>query len=307
MKAHATASAEMEFFTLIVRCGSLATAARELGVTAPVVSRRLAGMEKRLGVTLLNRTTRRIGLTAEGTLYLSNARRILEDIEAMERQLTRSATQAAGLIRVNATLGFGRNQIAPLVSRFCSLHPQIEVQLQLSVNPPPLTEDSFDICVRFGEPPDARVHARLLAPNRRLLCASPAYLARRGIPQTPRELAEHDCLGIRHGDDAYGVWRLRLGRQETTVKVHSAMSTNDGDIAVRWALEGHGIVLRAEWDIVEHLRSGRLQQVLQRYQAPSADIYAVYPHRHQSASRIRTFIDFLAEAFAAEQRERLPA
>ncbi|MDM0020856.1 LysR family transcriptional regulator [Variovorax saccharolyticus] len=302
MSGQSTASAEMQFFSLVVRSGSLAAAARELGVTAPVVSRRLGQLEARLGVTLLNRTTRRIGLTTEGELYLTSARRILADIDDVERELTRSTTKPTGLLRINATLGFGRNQIAPLVSRFCKAHPQVQAQLQLSVNAPPLTDDSFDVCIRFGEPPDARVVARLLAPNRRLLCASPSYLARRGTPKSPRELATHDCISIRHGEDAYGVWRLRSGRREEIVKVHGAMSTNDGDIAVNWALDGHGILLRADWDVAKHLRSGRLRQVMENYETPPADVYAVYPHRHQFAGRVRAFVEFAAAAFARSTR-----
>jgi LysR family transcriptional activator of dmlA len=300
MAGQSTASSEMEFFSLLVRSGSLAAAARELGVTAPVVSRRLGQIEVRLGVTLLNRTTRRIGLTTEGELYLTSARRILADIDDVERQLTQSTTKPTGLLRINATLGFGRNQIAPLVSKFCKAHPQVQVQMQLSVNAPPLTDDSFDVCIRFGEPPDARVVARLLAPNRRLLCAAPSYLERRGTPRSPRELATHNCISIRHGEDAYGVWRLRSGRREEVVKVQGAMSTNDGDVAVNWALDGHGILMRAEWDLAKYLRTGRLKQVLENYETPPADIYAVYPHRHQFAGRVRSFVDFIAAAFARD-------
>ena len=300
MSGQSSASSEMEFFSLLMRSGSLATAARELGVTAPVVSRRLAQLEARLGVTLLNRTTRRIGLTTEGDIYLASARRILADIDDVERQLTPSTSKPTGLLRINATLGFGRNQIAPLVSKFCKAHPQVQVQLHLSVNPPALTDDSFDVCIRFGEPPDARVVARLLAPNRRLLCASPSYLERRGTPRSPRELAAHNCISIRHGEDAYGVWRLRSGRREEVVKVQGAMSTNDGDIAVKWALDGHGILLRAEWDLARHLLTGRLKQVLANYETPPADIYAVYPHRHQFAGRVRAFVEFIAAAFARD-------
>ena len=144
--------------------------------------------------------------------------------------------------------------------------------------------------------------AKRLAPNRRLLCASPKYLAQRGMPVVPSDLARHDCIGIRQGNDAYGVWRLSSGkgRKEHTeaVKVRGALTTNDGEIAVRWALDGHGIVMRAEWDIARYLASGRLVQVLPQYRTPSADIHAVYAQRHQLSSRIRVFVDCLSEAFA---------
>ena len=287
----------MAFFSLLARCGSFSVAARDLDVSTPAVSKRLAQMEGRLGVQLLNRTTRRVGLTPEGETYLAHARRILADIDDMEQLVSSAAAEPRGLLRVNATLGFGRSHIAPLISGFAKLHPQVEVRLQLSVDPPPLSEDAFDVCVRFGEPPDARVLARKLAPNRRLLCAAPSYLARQGTPRVPNDLGRHDCIGIRQGDEAYGIWRLSLGKRVESVKVRGKLSTNDGEIAVNWALAGHGIVMRAEWDIARYLRSGRLKQVLENYRTPSADIHAVYPQRHQVSARVRAFVDYLAAHF----------
>jgi LysR family transcriptional activator of dmlA len=287
----------MAFFSLLARCGSFSAAARELDVSTPAVSKRLAQMEARLGVQLLNRTTRRVGLTPEGETYLAHARRILSDIDDMEQLVSSSVAAPKGLLRVNATLGFGRSHIAPLISGFVKLHPQVQVQLQLSVDPPPLSEDSFDVCVRFGEPPDARVVARRIAPNRRLLCAAPSYLARHGTPKVPHDLTRHDCIGIRQGDEAYGTWRLSSGKRTEAVKVRGNLRTNDGEIAVNWALAGHGIVMRAEWDIARYLRSGRLKQVLENYRTPPADIHAVYPQRHQVSARVRAFVDFLASHF----------
>lgn len=300
MSGPAAASAEMAFFSDLVRCGSLSAAARELQVSTAAVSKRLAQLEARLGITLLHRTTRRVSLTAEGEVYLQHARRILAEIEAAESELRGTRAEPKGLLRVNATLGFGRMHVAPLIASFARRHPQVEVQLQLSVNPPPLAEDAFDVCVRFGEPPDARVVARRLAPNRRLLCASPAYLAREGTPRQPHELARHSIIGIRQGDEAYGVWRLRSGRRTETVKVRGPLSTNDGEIAVNWALAGLGIVLRAEWDIARYLRSGRLVQVLENWDSPPADIHAVYPVRHGNSARVRAFVEHLAAHFAKE-------
>ena len=293
--------ADLGFFSTLATCGSLSAAARELGITTPAVSKHLAQMEARLGVLLVNRTTRRMSLTPEGELCLAHARRILGDIHDLEQLLGVSRSTPRGLLRVNATLGFGRSHVAPLISRFAERHPEVEVQLQLSVNPPPLTEDSFDVCIRFGEPPDARVIARRLAPNRRLLCASPAYLARAGEPRTPHDLAQHNCIGIRQGEEAYGLWRLAHGRGRNatieSVKTRGNLTTNDGEIAVNWALDGHGILMRAEWDIERHLKNGRLVQVLPQYFTPDADIYAVYPQRHQLAARVRAFVDFVAVSF----------
>jgi DNA-binding transcriptional LysR family regulator len=186
----------------------------------------------------------------------------------------------------------------------------VEVQLQLSVNPPPLTDDAFDVCIRFGEPPDARVIARRIAANRRLLCASPAYLAKHGTPKTPQDLAQHNCIGIRQGEEAYGLWRLTHGRgrqiKQVAIKTRGNLTTNDGEIAVHWALDGHGILMRAEWDIERLLQTGKLVQVLPQYVTPDADIYAVYPPRHQLAARVRTFVDFVALSLAqrAPQAQR---
>jgi len=246
----------------------------------------------------MNRTTRRMSLTPEGELYLEHARRILGEIDGMEEVLGVGKATPKGLLRVNATLGFGRSHVAPLISRFVRKYPEVEVQLQLSVNPPALTEDAFDVCIRFGVPPDSRVIARRIAPNRRLLCASPAYLAKRGVPKSPHDLANHNCIGIRQGEEAYGVWRLSSGRGKSAsveaIKTRGNLTTNDGEIAVNWALDGHGILMRAEWDIERYLKNGRLVQVLPQYSTPDADIHAVYPQRHQLASRVRAFVDFVA-------------
>ncbi|MDE2416938.1 MAG: LysR family transcriptional regulator [Burkholderiales bacterium] len=299
MSTPSTAPSEMAFFSLLARLGSFSSVAREMNITTPAVSKRLSQMESRLGVQLLNRTTRRVSLTAEGEVYLEHARRILADIDDMERLVSSSLAAPKGLVRVNATLGFGRSHIAPLISGFVKKYPEVQVQLQLTVNPPPLTEDAFDVCIRFGEPPDARVIARRITGNRRLICASPAYLKAHGTPKTPHELAQHNCIGIRQGDEAYGIWHLSSGQKTETVKVRGSLSTNDGEIAVNWALAGHGLLMRAEWDISKYLNSGRLQQVLENWQTPPADIYAVYPQRLQMAARVRAFVDHIVEAFAS--------
>ena len=297
--------ADLGFFSTLASAGSLSAAARELGVTTPAVSKHLALMESRVGVALVNRTTRRMSLTPEGELYLAHARRILGEIDGMEELLGVSKATPKGLLRVNATLGFGRSHVAPVISRFVRKHPQVEVQLQLSVNPPPLTDDAFDICIRFGAPPDSRVIARRIAGNRRLLCAAPAYLAKHGMPKVPNDLTQHNCIGIRQGEEAYGVWRLSSGGGRNAsveaVKTRGNLATNDGEIAVNWALDGHGILMRAEWDIERYLRNGRLVQVLPQYHTPDADIHAVYPQRHQLAARVRAFVDFLALSFEQQQ------
>jgi DNA-binding transcriptional LysR family regulator len=304
-------AAELGFFATVAGSGSLSAAARDMGITTAAVSKRLNQMETRIGVPLINRTTRRMSLTPEGEVFLDRARRILGDIDDLDELLTKSKGTPKGLLRVNATLGFGRMHVAPVISRYVTRYPEVDVQLQLSASPPALTGDEFDVCIRFGDPPDARIIAKRLAPNRRLLCASPKYLAKRGQPKVPHDLMRHNCIGIRQGDQAYGVWRLSALKggkvRSEAVKIRGNLATNDGEIAVNWALDGHGIVMRAEWDIERYLQSGRLVQVLPQYYTPDADIYAVYPQRHQLSTRVRAFVDFISQAFvrfgAAEGRK----
>ena len=294
----------MRIFVRVVEAGTFTRAADSLGLPKGTVTKQIQALESRLHVKLLNRTTRRISLTQEGETYLQHARRILGEIDGMEELLGVAKATPKGLLRVNATLGFGCRHVAPLISKFVRKYPQVEVQLQLSVNPPALTDDSFDVCIRFGAPPDSRVIARHIAPNRRLLCASPAYLAKHGIPKVPNDLTKHNCIGIRQGEEAYGVWRLASGRGRSArteaIKTRGNLATNDGEIAVNWALDGHGLLLRAEWDIERYLRNGRLVQVLPQYETPDADIHAVYPQRHQLAARVRAFVDFVALALKQE-------
>lgn len=290
---------DLAFFVLLARHSSLAAAAQELGVTPPAVSRRLAALEDRLGVRLLQRTTRRLSLTAEGERYAEEAQRILDEVDTLERSLSASRDVPRGLLRINASFGFGRRHLSPAISEFARQFPDIEVILHLTDRPLDLAGDGMDIGVRFGPPPDARVLARKIASNRRLLCAAPAYVDAKCAPQSPRDLTEHHCIVIRENDAAFNNWHLVNGKQQATIKVHGPLSTNLGEIAVDWALAGHGILLRSEWDVAAYLRSGELVRVLAPWVGTSADIHAVFPPRHHLSAKIRVFIDFLSERFAA--------
>lgn len=289
---------DLAFFSLLARQPSLAAAAQRMGVTPPAVSRRLAALESRLGVRLLNRTTRRVSLTPEGERYLEDGEAILRDIERLERALAGSREMPCGLLRLNAGFGFGRRHLGPAISAFVRRYPEVEIVLHLSDRALDLTEHAFDIGIRFGPPPDARILARRIAANRRLLCAAPAYLAARGQPATPRDLQDHDCIVIRENERAFNNWQLTDGQQQTMVKVRSPLAVNHGEIAVDWALAGHGIVLRSEWDVAGYLRSGELVRVLPAWVGTAADIHAIYPPRHHLAAKVRAFLDFLAERFA---------
>ena len=292
-------SSGLSFFSLLVQQGSLARAARELGLTGPAVSRRLAQLEQRLGVRLLTRTTRRMSLTPEGELYLAESRRILGEIEALEQTLTRTRAEPRGLLRIHATYGFGRRQLAPAVSDFVRQYPAVDIQLTLGDQAVMPGDQSFDIAIRFGEPPEARVVARKIASNQRYLFASPDYLAHRGEPLDPDDLASHDCIVIREGSGAFGTWTLCAGKQCRNVKVSSKLSTNHGEVAVDWALDGHGILLRSLWDTAAEMRAGRLVRVLPDWSGSPADIYALYPQRLNLSAKVRVFLDFLTERFAA--------
>ena len=294
---------DLSFFSTLVSGGSLSNAARELDITTAAVSKRLSLMESNLGITLMNRTTRRMSLTPEGEIYLKHARKILGDIDHLEGLLWGTAELPKGLLRINSTLGFGRSQIAPLISSFIKHFPQVEIQLQLSVNPPALSDDSYDICFRFGPPPDSRVIAQLIAPNKRILVASPIYLKKFGTPRHPEDLAKHNCIGIRQGDEGYGVWRFHDHKQKNLskmIKTRGNLTTNDGEIAVNWTLDGHGILLRAEWDVAKYIQSGRLVQILENYRTPDADIYAIYPEKYKTSIRVKSFIDFIVKKFKAK-------
>ena len=300
---------DLAFFVVLARQPSLAAAAQEMGITPPNVSRRLAALERRLGLRLLNRTTRRLSLTAEGQRYLDEGERILQDLEGLEQALTAGRETPRGLLRVNATFGFGRRHLAPLISDFVLQQPQVEVMLELSDHPLDLTEHAMDIGIRFGSPPDNRIMARRIARNRRLLCASAAYLSGFGLPATPQELARHRCIVIRENSATFNHWQLTDGQDKVMVKVKGPLSTNHGEIAVDWALAGHGIVLRSEWDVAAYLRQGQLCRVLAPWAGEAADIHALYPLRHHLSAKVTAFLDFLADRFAGYRTDMqaLPA
>jgi DNA-binding transcriptional LysR family regulator len=197
------------------------------------------------------------------------------------------------------------------VSDFVRQYPAVDIQLTLGDQAVMPGDQSFDIAIRFGEPPEARVVARKIASNQRYLFASPAYLARRGQPLDPDDLGSHDCIVIREGSGAFGTWTLCAGKQCRNVKVSSKLSTNHGEVAVDWALDGHGILLRSLWDTAAELRAGRLVRILPEWSGSPADIYALYPQRLNLSAKVRVFLDFLTERFAAyrsatDSRAELP-
>lgn len=290
-------SGELLLVVELARAGGMSAAARELDVTPAAVSKRLAQIEARLGVRLFNRSTRRLSLTAEGEVYLENARRILGEIDDLDALIASRQAAPRGLLKVNAPLGFGRSYIAPAIAEFAQKYPEVSLQLQLTDRPADFVREAFDVAVRFGDLPDTSLIARKIAPNRRLVCASPGYLKEHGTPATPHDLARHQCIVLRQNEAAYGLWRFTRGRRSETVKVRGNLSSNDGEVTLTWGLAGLGILQRAEWDLARYLRSGRLVQVLEDYALPQADIYAVFPERHHLSAKVRVFVDFLVAYF----------
>ncbi len=288
---------DLDFFIRLVKLGSLAALARELGVTPPAVSTRLSLLEKRLGVRLLNRTTRRLGVTYEGELYLSSGTHLLASLQELESLVSNSNAIPKGLLRINATYAFGRTHIAPAVSEFVRRFPGVEVQLDLTDRLISLADNTIDVGIRFGKLADSRMVARKILDNRRFLCASPAYIKEAGVPVIPNDLLHHKCIVLRSNDPAYGTWQFSRGRKLETVKVHGALTTNEGETALMWARQGHGIIIASEWNVSAHLRSGALQVLMADWDLPVADVFVVFGERKNLPAKISAFIDFLTEWF----------
>lgn len=295
----------LKFFAVLCRQKTLAAAARELDITPSAATKRLSQMETNLGVKLVNRTTRKLSLTSEGEMYLDYATKILADIEDMELVVSKWKETPGGILRVNAPLGFGRTYIAPVISEFVKHYQDVAVQLILTDAPIHFPEDSIDVSIRFGDPPDSRVIAKRLAPCRRLLCAAPAYLERYGIPQAPQDLLQHNCIVIRQNEQTATIWRFTKDDQTESVKVGSRLSTNDGQVALKWAISGHGILMRSEWDLSRYVRNGQLKLVLEDYSTPPANIYAIYQQKATLSAKVALFVNYLAESFLSESQAQV--
>lgn len=302
---------DLAFFQQLARAGSLTATSRATGLSLSAVSKRLKLLEARLGVPLAHRTTRRLTLTAEGELYLARGALILDELEALEGALleTRSGNsqgQLSGRLRVNATFGFGRRHVAPLLSNFCASHPRLDGWLELTNFPLNLGDHGFDVGIRVGEPPDSRLVARRILANRRVLCAAPDYVANMPALDSPADLVGHPCLVIRENDSDFPLWRFERDDDPQvvqSVKVSGRLASNDGEVITRLALDGHGVMLRSWWDVHDHLASGALVALLPGWRGVRADFYAVYEQRRQVPARIRAFIEHLE----GEMAGRVPA
>jgi len=288
---------DLRFIAAVTRAPSLAAAARSLNVTPPAVSQRLRALEARLGVSLLDRSAGRITLTDEGELLTEWSGRILAEIEEVSERLCERKGVVAGHLRVAGPTGFGRRYIAPAVMDFSRRHPDVRIGLELSDNPIRLKPSAWDIVIHIGELHSQPFQKLTLAPNDRLLCASPDYLARRGTPHAPADLARHACLTLRENDEDVTLWRFAGpdGSHET-VRIDEGVSCNDGDVIRDWALAGFGIVLRSEWDMADDLRAGRLVRLLPQWRSPDAPVVALLGPRHMRAARTRRFLELLRQS-----------
>ncbi len=283
----------LDTFARIVAAGSLSAAARELDLSLSVVSKRLAHLESRLGVRLLHRTTRQQTLTDDGAQFHAQVLRILEEVDRAETLMRDRRGTVSGVLRVTAPGELGRLRIAPLVAAFQQRHPQLTVQLVLTDTVVDLLAADIDVAVRIGNLADSTMIARELAPNHRVLCASPGYLAAHGLPVHPAELRAHRCIVM--GDQPRAEWRFDGAQGGVAVEVTAALLTNDGGAARTLALEGAGIALKSIWDVDADLDAGRLVRVLPAFAASAAPLHAVYPGGRHVPLRVRTFVDFLRE------------
>ncbi|WP_028576029.1 LysR family transcriptional regulator [Desulfomicrobium escambiense] len=288
---------DLKFIAAVTQAPSLAAAARSLNVTPPAVSQRLRALETRLGVSLLDRSAGRITLTDEGELLTEWSARILAEIEEVSERLCERKGVVAGHLRIAGPTGFGRRYIAPAVMDFSRRHPDVRIDLELSDNPIRLKPSAWDIVIHIGELHSQPFQKLTLAPNDRLLCASPDYLARRGTPHAPADLIRHSCLTLRENDEDVTLWRFSGpdGSHET-VRIDEGVSCNDGDVVRDWALAGFGIVLRSEWDMADDLRAGRLVRLLPQWRAPDAPVVALLGPRHMRAARTRRFLELLRQS-----------
>ncbi len=292
---------DLRFLTAISAAPSLAAAARDLGVTPPAVSQRLALLEDRLRLRLVERGRGPLRLTSEGAYLVERARDILGNVESLAEEMSARAGRIAGPLHVIAPFGFGRLRVAPVLARFCDENPELRPVLSLSEDPMGAMNDGlWDVLVHVGRLPHLRITQRKLAPNRRLLVASADYARRFGLPQRPEEVAGHRVGVVRENRADASLWPLiGPGGLEMNLRVQPVYACNDGEVLRSWALDGFGIVERSEWSVSADLRAGRLVRVLPDWSLPDADIVALLNPRAVRSLRIERFVDRLASEINA--------
>jgi hypothetical protein len=293
---------QLETLVSVAQRGSLASAARSLGLAPAIVGRRLDALEARLGVKLLLRTTRRITLTHEGSAFLEDCQRLLADLANAEASVSAGGIKASGHLRITAPAGFGRRHVAPLVPLFKALHPEVTISLNLSDRVVDVAGEGFDCAVRVGDMPDSALVSTRLADNRRLCVVAPAFLARHGVPQTPSDLARFQCLVLSSDASQTRGWAFKGPGEGSTAVMHikpvGPLDCSDGQVLHDWCLAGHGIAWRSTWEVQSEVAAGQLVALLEDFAAPPNGIYAVFPQRKHLPLRVRLWIDFLKHHYA---------
>jgi LysR family transcriptional activator of dmlA len=292
--------AELQLFQAIADAGSLSGAARVLGSSPPAISRRLAELERRLGVKLADRSARRFRLTDEGTTYLERGRRILEELRDLETEVASRGHAVRGRLRVGAPADLGRRRIAPLLADFANRHQGLAVHLVLSDAGLEVGEDGLDVVLRVGLPNDPAVLTRKLLTNRRVVCAAPSYLARHGTPTSPDDLLHHQCLRLARRHSLQDHWRFIDGTGTKVVQVGGTLTSSDGEVLHAWALEGRGLSLEAEWDVANDIRDGRLVTCLDGLAAETIELFATYLPSKPIPASIRVFVEEIAATLRAQ-------
>ncbi len=290
---------QISTFVEVVARGSLSAAARAEGIAPAMIGRRLDALEARLGVKLLQRTTRKLALTNEGAAFLEDCQRILGELEDAESAVAERSATASGHLLVSAPAGFGRQHVAPLLPSFLAEHREVTMNLNLNDRVVDVVGEGVDVAIRIASLSDSSLVGVKLADNQRVLVASPAYLKRHGTPLTLADLARHNCLAISSEGSQRG-WTFRDGGKQVTVKVAGNMVCNDGAVLHDWALAGKGLAWRSMWEVGSEIEAGRLCTVLEHNAAPGNDIHAVFAQRRHLPLRIRAFVDFLRRTYAQE-------
>ena len=295
----------MSLFLRVLDLGSITAAAHSLDLSVAVASQRLKRLERDLGVRLLHRTTRRLHPTPEGAALAQQGRALVEDLEALGSGLRETATEIAGTLRVTLSASFGRQYVSPVLPQFLAAHPKVRISVHLSDQVVDLVSEGFDLAIRIGALEDSSLVARHIAANRRVLCASPDYLRRRGAPRVPQELGQHDCLLLFGSSGRQDVWRMHDAfGEEHAVRVHGRFESNYGELLRDASVAGEGIAIHSLWHIADDLRAGRLRVVLPDCRLATTAISAVMPQRRLVPPRVSAFVDFLISQFGDAQWEK---
>jgi DNA-binding transcriptional LysR family regulator len=284
---------DMRIFAQVMEAGSFTAAADRLGMSKQSVSRRLMQLEERLGVRLLNRSTRRLDATPLGQHYYQSALRLLGEVQQVEHDISGQAQALRGTLRVSAPLSFAMAHLGCLLTEFLQLHPQVDVELDLSDRPVDLIGEGYDLALRIGALEDSSLIARRIADVARVYCASPAYLEARGVPARPEALAEHDCLPYGHSRQVQ--WQFRQGGKVQTIQVSGRMRANNGELLRDAAIAGMGVTYLPTFIVGQALADGRLVTVLDEWATPALQLSAVYPQHRQVARPVQGFVSFLRE------------